>query len=125
MHAPNAQQLAVVAADGHVLATACPGAGKTGTLTLRAERLLRTYPDQTVVACTFTKDAATELSERIRKRVPGAAKRLLTGTFNALAAQGLASGSAAADRTARATEQTARNTRRLVEASQRGALTFE
>ncbi len=46
------------------------------------------------------------------------------GTFNALAARGLASGTEAADRTARATEQTARNTRRLVEASQRGTLTF-
>lgn len=46
------------------------------------------------------------------------------GTFNALAAQGLASGNDAIDRTARASEQTARNTRRLVEESQRGGLTF-
>ena len=46
------------------------------------------------------------------------------GTFNALAVQGLASGSDAIDRTARASEQTARNTRRLVESAQRGGLTF-
>lgn len=46
------------------------------------------------------------------------------GTFNALAIQGLASGSDAADRTARATEQTARNTRKLVDSAQSGGLTF-
>lgn len=46
------------------------------------------------------------------------------GTFNALAAQGLASGTDAIDRTARASEQTARNTRRLVEAARSGGLTF-
>lgn len=46
------------------------------------------------------------------------------GTFNAAAAQGLASGSAVAERTARASEQTARNTRRLVDAAQTGGLTF-
>jgi hypothetical protein len=46
------------------------------------------------------------------------------GTFNALAAQGLASGTDAIDRTARATEQTARNTRRLVESARSGGLTF-
>jgi len=46
------------------------------------------------------------------------------GTFNALAAQGLASGSDAINRTARASEQTARNTRRLVESARSGGLTF-
>ncbi|MEQ9616669.1 MAG: phage tail tape measure protein [Phycisphaerales bacterium] len=46
------------------------------------------------------------------------------GTFNALAVQGLASGSDAIDRTARASEQTARNTRRLVESARSGGLTF-
>lgn len=47
------------------------------------------------------------------------------GTFNALAAQGLASGTDAIDRTARASEQTARNTRRLVESARSGGLIFE
>lgn len=46
------------------------------------------------------------------------------GTFNAAATQGLASGSAVAERTARASEQTARNTRRLVDAAETGGLTF-
>ena len=46
------------------------------------------------------------------------------GTFNALAAQGLASGAAAADRTAKATEQTAINTLRIRQAISAGGATF-
>lgn len=46
------------------------------------------------------------------------------GTFNALATQGLATTGGAAERTARASEQTARNTRRLVDATESGGLTF-
>jgi TP901 family phage tail tape measure protein len=48
-----------------------------------------------------------------------------TGTFNALAARGLGLGSSALDRTARATEDTARNTQRLARLAQDGGLTFE
>ncbi|MCB9838198.1 MAG: hypothetical protein H6813_02570 [Phycisphaeraceae bacterium] len=46
------------------------------------------------------------------------------GTFNALAAQGLASGATAADRTAKATEQTAINTLRIRQALNAGGATF-
>jgi len=46
------------------------------------------------------------------------------GTFNARAVQGLASDTGAAERTARATEQTARNTRDLTDAARSGGLTF-
>lgn len=46
------------------------------------------------------------------------------GTFNARAVQGLASDSGAAERTARATEQTAKNTRQLADAARGGGLTF-
>jgi hypothetical protein len=46
------------------------------------------------------------------------------GTFSAAAAPGLGAGSEAAERTARATEQTARNTKRLVDAASAGGLTF-
>ena len=48
----------------------------------------------------------------------------MRGTFNALAVQSLAGGDAAAERTAKATEQTARNTKRLADAAQTGGLTF-
>ncbi|MBP7296174.1 MAG: hypothetical protein KBB56_08955 [Acidobacteria bacterium] len=52
-----------------------------------------------------------------------AAKIGVRGTFNASALQGLAAGNAA-DRTATATEETAKNTNRLVQAAQTGGLTF-
>ncbi|MGD9857775.1 MAG: hypothetical protein AB7U20_22760, partial [Planctomycetaceae bacterium] len=45
------------------------------------------------------------------------------GTFNAAAVRGLGGGSAA-DRTAKATEETAKNTKRLLEQSQHGQLVF-
>jgi hypothetical protein len=63
-------------------------------------------------------DQLDGVGETIARRVEA------RGTFNALAAQGLASGTDAIDRTARATEQTARNTRRLVESARSGGLTF-
>lgn len=46
------------------------------------------------------------------------------GTFSAAAVAGLASSGSAAERTARASEQTAKNTKRLVDAAQSGGLTF-
>ena len=52
-----------------------------------------------------------------------AAKVGVRGTFNAAAIRGLVAGTAA-DRTAAATEETARNTKRLVQSAQTGGLTF-
>ena len=52
-----------------------------------------------------------------------AAKIGVRGTFNAAAIRGLVAGSAA-DRTAAATEETARNTKKLVQSAQAGALAF-
>lgn len=52
-----------------------------------------------------------------------AARIGVRGTFNAAALQGLMAGDAA-DRTAQATEETAKNTKRLVQATQTGGLTF-
>ena len=48
----------------------------------------------------------------------------MRGTFNAAAAQGLLGGADAQERTATATEQTARNTKRLVDAARNGGLAF-
>ena len=45
------------------------------------------------------------------------------GTFNAAAIRGLVAGNAA-DRTAAATEETARNTKKLVQSAQTGGLSF-
>jgi len=52
-----------------------------------------------------------------------AAKIGVKGTFNAAAIRGLVGGDAA-DRTAKATEETAKNTKKLVQAAQTGGLTF-
>lgn len=49
-----------------------------------------------------------------------ASKVSVRGTFDASAVRGLAAGDDSAERTARATEQTARHTKRLVEASSKG-----
>ena len=57
--------------DGNLLITACPGSGKTTVLTCRAERLLKDFPDENLLAVTFTKDAAEELKDRIIKKIPG------------------------------------------------------
>ncbi len=46
------------------------------------------------------------------------------GTFNAAGVVGLAAGNDTAERTARATEQTAKHTKRLADAAQSGGLTF-
>jgi len=45
------------------------------------------------------------------------------GTFNVAGVRGLAGGNAA-DRTAKATEETARNTKRLLQSAERGGLQF-
>jgi len=52
-----------------------------------------------------------------------AAKIGVKGTFNAAAVRGLAAGDAA-DRTAKATEETAKHTKKLVQAATTGGLTF-
>ncbi|MEX2218846.1 MAG: hypothetical protein WD749_08805 [Phycisphaerales bacterium] len=63
-------------------------------------------------------DRLTGLGEAIGKGIS------VRGTFNSRAAQGLASDSGTAERTAKATEQTAKHTKRLADAAQNGGLTF-
>ena len=63
------------------------------------------------------KDVIANIAKDLTGRVS------VTGTFNAAALAGLGAGDTA-DRTARATEQTARNTKRLVDAANTGGLTF-
>jgi hypothetical protein len=71
------------------------------------------------------RDLMAEFDERIAGLGDLLAKGIsVRGTFNAKASQGLAAGSDAAERTARATEQTARHTKRLADAVGTGGLTF-
>ncbi len=88
-------------------------------------RRRREAADEGDTATPSVADRIREIEESLDSVSDGIARRVeVRGTFNALAAQGLTSGTDAIDRTARASEQTARNTRRLVEATQRGTLTF-
>ena len=74
-------------------------------------------------------DSADSLVARIQKQLAGlgntiSGKTTVRGTFNALAVQSLAASDPVAERTAKASEQTARNTKQLVTAAQTGGLTF-
>ncbi|MBW7905433.1 MAG: hypothetical protein LC135_02960 [Phycisphaerae bacterium] len=69
-------------------------------------------------------DPLAGLEDRLAGLGDLVAKKIsVTGTFNALAAQGLGAGDAE-ERTARATEQTAKHTKRLADAAVTGGLTF-
>ena len=63
----NPEQQAVITESGSVVLIACPGSGKTRTLThkVAAELEKLTSPRQYVVAITYTHRAAEEIEERI------------------------------------------------------------
>lgn len=66
--------------------TAGPGAGKTEFLAQRASFLLETErcrPPQKILAISFKKDAARNLRERLRERVPEQVDRFASMTFDA------------------------------------------
>jgi hypothetical protein len=69
-------------------------------------------------------DPLSELEDRLAGLGDTIARKIsVTGTFNPAAIAGLGGGNAA-ERTARASEQTAKNTKRLVDAANTGGLTF-
>lgn len=79
----NPGQRAVALSRRHTLAIACPGSGKTKTLAAKAAYFLS--QGERVAACTFTRDSALELRERIvREAAPGSQSRLLVGTFHSI-----------------------------------------
>ena len=79
----NSEQKEVALCDDHCLAIAAPGSGKTKTLSVKAARLLAR--GQSVVAVTFTRDAALELRDRIIQLAgQDALPRLLVGTFHSI-----------------------------------------
>jgi hypothetical protein len=70
-----------------------------------------------------------DLLDDFQDRIAGLGQRIargvtVRGTFNAVAAQGLLGSADAQERTADASEQIARNTKRLVDAARTGGLTF-
>lgn len=82
----NPHQERAVNALGHCTILACPGSGKTRVLTERAIRLLSSHDKGRLCAVTFTKDAATELKDRILPRCSATAgNRIAVGTFHSIA----------------------------------------
>lgn len=79
----NPEQHEVAVCKGHCLAIAAPGSGKTKTLAVKAALILS--QGETVVAVTFTRDAAIELRDRILAIAGSdALPRLLVGTFHSI-----------------------------------------
>lgn len=64
----NTQQIEAVKEDGNILLTACPGSGKTRTLTHKIAYELEKNADSKkfIIAVTFTNRAADEIQKRIR-----------------------------------------------------------
>jgi superfamily I DNA/RNA helicase len=82
----NADQLrAVEHPGGPLLVLAGPGTGKTGVLVARIAHLVadRGLRPERILALTFSRRAADEMSERVRSRVPDAAL-VETRTFQLL-----------------------------------------
>lgn len=82
------QKLAALCGDGPNLVIAGPGTGKTATLTERVVHLLkdRGVASPQVMVLTFTRKAADEMRERIRKAAHGYhVDRLQIGTFHSVA----------------------------------------
>lgn len=83
----NDNQLRAVGwTDGPLLVLAGPGSGKTLVLTLRAARILQEDPNASILALTFTTNAANEMRERLDKLMGGRADRAHLCTFHSFAA---------------------------------------
>ncbi|HVB49434.1 MAG TPA: ATP-dependent helicase [Burkholderiales bacterium] len=79
----NDEQREAALARGSCLASACPGSGKTRMLAAKAAHLLGA--GETLLAVTFTREAALEIRARIAAVAPKEARpRLLVGTFHSL-----------------------------------------
>ena len=72
--------------DGPCLVTACPGSGKTATLTTRTQRLIdKGVHPYSILCITFTNKAANEMRSRIEKNVGEIpSKQIFISTFHRL-----------------------------------------
>lgn len=79
----NPEQQRIIDLDGNILVTACPGSGKTRTLTQKiAHELASIEPKKYLIALTFTNRAADEIQKRI-DLMNIETSQLWTGTIHA------------------------------------------
>lgn len=82
----NEAQTDAVLAHENILCCACPGSGKTRVLVEKVKHILASTQDPLIVLITFSRDAANELYERIKKEVrPDQMDSLVIGTFHSIA----------------------------------------
>jgi DNA helicase-2/ATP-dependent DNA helicase PcrA len=83
----SAEQLAALGSKDRItLVSACPGAGKTAVLTARAVRMIDQGIDPSnMLAVTFTKKAAQEMSDRMVASIGEKARMVRIGTLHSLA----------------------------------------
>jgi len=81
------QQKAIEATDGPVIIAAGPGTGKTRTLAHRVAYLIneKRIPPDRILAVTFTRSAAAEMSERLQSLLGRMPEGLWVGTYHAVA----------------------------------------
>ncbi len=80
----SAQKAAVDAIEGPVMVVAGPGTGKTQILTLRAGRILQKTDASadSILALTFTENAAANMRSRLARLIGPSAYRVWIGTFH-------------------------------------------
>ncbi len=80
------QRAAAVRVHGPLLIIAGPGSGKTRTLTHRIAHLVadKSVPPQDCLAITFTRRAAIEMKERLKKLLPDCGEQIAVHTFHSL-----------------------------------------
>lgn len=77
------QRDVVVNYNGKINIEACPGAGKTATMVATIQYMLKDgVAPSKILAFTFTKKAATELKERVKKAIGPDADRVLICTYH-------------------------------------------
>lgn len=79
------EQEKAVQAEGHTMVIACPGSGKTRVLVSKCEYVLRANRSASVGLVTFTREAAAQMSDRLRKASPDFSRRFKAATFHSLA----------------------------------------
>lgn len=79
----NPQQKQVCIDENNILLKACPGSGKTRTLTYKLAYLVQKYANshKLIIAITYTNRAADEIKERLEKLdIPG--NKIWVGTIH-------------------------------------------